>query len=198
MARLFSLPLVAVLLGVSTTGIAATPCTLVRFGVDQATIDTSAGRMTYRLEISSTAWELDSFGWHAQAILGCKTCTLGQVHGGTMRMSVEPDAVRLPTRRQDEASVLITGSTWFGAGVGVEGVQFVDEMEGERQGMKVIARRFARRDGKGPFDHVALTVTDGCLAVQFYLQAAAKARQPLQEALQPLLDGLELHRTPAP
>lgn len=198
MARLLALPLVAVLLGISTAVIAATPCTLVRSGVDRATVGTSAGRVIYRLEVNSSAWELDSFGWHAQAILGCKTCTPGQVHGGTLWMSTHLDAVRLPTRRQDEASVLITGSTWFGAGVGVDGVQFVDEFGGEWKGMKMLARRFARRDGKGPFDHVTLTVTDGCLAVQFYLQAAAKARLPLQETLRPLLDGLELRRTPAP
>lgn len=196
MARLVILPLQAVLLAAFTVCAAAQPCTLVRSGVDQATIDTGAGRMTYRLEVNSTAWELDSFGWHAQAIFGCNTCTPGQVRGGTMWMST--DAARLPTLAQDQAFVTLIGGMWFGAGVGEGGVQFVDEFETESKSMKMIARRFARRDGKGPFDHVAFTVTDGCLSVQFYLHAATEPRLPLQETLRPLLDGLELHRTPAP
>lgn len=198
MARLLILPLLTVLLAAFPVCAVAQPCTLLRLGVDQATIDTGNGRMTYQLEIDRAKWELDSFGWHAQAILGCKTCTPGQIHGGTLWMSTHPDAVQLPTRSQDEASVLLTGSTWFGAGVGPAGVQLVDELQDERQGVKMIARRFERSDGKGSFDHVALTVSDGCLAVQFYLQAAAKARLPLQETLRPLMDGLELRRTPAP
>jgi len=184
------------LLAASTAAATAQPCVVRGLGVDYATVDGNDGRVRYRLEIAHRQWELDSFGWHAQTMLGCSGCKPGGVQGGVMWMSAEADAVRLPTAAEDEAFVLLTGSAWFAAG-GTRGIQFHDELKGEWSGLPMVARRFVGGEAGARNDHIALTAADGCLGIRFYLQSESAHRLPLADALGGLLGGVAIRREPA-
>ena len=174
----------------------AQTCTLLRLGVDSATVEAQDGRVRYRLEQRGSLWELDGFGWHAQAVLGCETCLPGQVQGGVIWMSTDADAARLPSAGQDELFVSLTGSSWFAA-TGAKAVRLVDELKDEWNGMAMTVRRFESDGAEARIDQLALSVTDGCLGIRFYLQAAASTRLPLEETLRPLLESFTIRREPA-
>lgn len=180
-------------LAASGIGAIAQTCKLLRLGADIAVVEKNDSRISYRLEQRGGQWELDSFGWHAQAMLGCETCAQGQAQGGVMWMSTDIDAVRLPTAEEDAMFVSLTGSAWFAA-TGAKGVRLVDELKGEWSGLAMTVRRYASEGAEDRIDQLALTATDGCLGIRFYLQSAAMPRLPLEEALRPLLESFTIRR----
>lgn len=164
----------------------AIDCKVVEIGTDNAVVETASGSIEYRLVPQDHRWEVDSDRHHANATVFCNGCEPGNLWG-MLWIEAANGSLGQPSLEEDGAFVAF--QSVLRIGLGDDAPLKADEHHTAQWGpLDVSARRFLHRiaDKRGA-DLIAVSATDGCVRLRFYLGANPTAGLSLKDQLDPLL-----------
>lgn len=153
-------------------------CRLVGWYVSKAVFSSDQGKVEYSVRVSDPNWELDSFGWHANAMFGCAACEPGSIRNGLLWFSEATGTAAPPTPEDDQAFMSMIASSWFGHSDDRNPKPVGDQLAFDWSGFTAYARRYRAHSSNGDdADLFAITTSDGCVQTRIY------ASMPHEEGL---------------